>query len=336
LARKAREGDFIEIDSGLIFDVKGFIHPPGRVIAFLRYYPDLNGDRTRDGVTYQKIYSLNARFEYLEKNFPELVRFNKIFDRTLSEVPLSRIKIHHQPSIHLHRLTESRNLDPIEQDIVDLANEIRIDSGIMRKAIGVTGSVLVHLYRPNSDLDLICYGSKASRQAYSALGRLQTDPGSAVESYDEKSLRNLYRFRRRDTEMRYSDFVKVEKRKKLQGIYRGRDYYLRLIRGQAEIKSKYGDLKFKQIGRATVEAVVSDDGESIFTPCRYPIKEVEPLDRQSPLIREIVSYRGRFCEQAKKDESVMASGEVEQVVGKSETYYRLILGNKKNDFLTVI
>ncbi|UCD73032.1 MAG: nucleotidyltransferase domain-containing protein, partial [Candidatus Bathyarchaeota archaeon] len=336
LTGRAQEGDFIETDSGLIFDVKGFIHPPGHVIAFLRYFPDQTGDRTREGITYRKIYSLGARLNYLEENFPELIQYDEIFDRTLSEIPLSRIKIHYQPSVHLHCLAERHGKDPIEQDTVNLANEITEAARIPQKAIGVTGSVLVGLYTPDSDLDLICYGSEASRQVYSTLERLRLDPESAIEPYDEKGLRDLYRFRRKDTEMRYSDFLKVERRKRLQGTYRGRDYYLRLIKDQAEIKSKYGDLRFKQIGRVTIKAVISDDRESIFTPCTYPIKEVKPLDRQSPLIREIVSYRGRFCEQAKKDESIIASGEVEQVVGKSETYCRLILGNRKNDFLTVI
>ena len=336
MAGRAREGDFIETDSGLVFDVKGFMHPPGHVVAFLRYYPDQNGDRTREAVTYRKIYSLEARLNYLKENFPELIRYDKIFGRTLSEIPLSRIKVHYQPSVHLDRLADRQDIDPIEQDTVNLANEITKAAGVPQKAMGVTGSVLVGLYKPDSDLDLICYGSESSRQVYSTLERLLLDPQSAIEPYDEKGLRDLYEFRRKDTEMHYSDFLKVERRKRLQGTYRGRDYYLRLIKDQAEIKTKYGDLRFKQIGRATIEAVISDDRESIFTPCRYPIKEVRPLDKYSPLIREIVSYRGRFCEQAKKDESVIASGEVELVVEKSETYYQLILGNKKNDFLMVV
>jgi hypothetical protein len=33
------EGDFIETYDHLIFDVKGFLHPKDRIIAFLRYVP---------------------------------------------------------------------------------------------------------------------------------------------------------------------------------------------------------------------------------------------------------------------------------------------------------
>jgi len=45
----AREGDLIENLDECIFDVKGLIHPPNRVIAFIRYVPDANGNRERDG-----------------------------------------------------------------------------------------------------------------------------------------------------------------------------------------------------------------------------------------------------------------------------------------------
>ncbi len=48
-----REGDFIETHEGLVFDVKGLVHPPERVIAFLRYYPSPKGKRKRDGKNLQ-------------------------------------------------------------------------------------------------------------------------------------------------------------------------------------------------------------------------------------------------------------------------------------------
>jgi len=40
---RAREGDFLETLEGLIFDVKGLLHPDARVIAYLRYLPDPHG-----------------------------------------------------------------------------------------------------------------------------------------------------------------------------------------------------------------------------------------------------------------------------------------------------
>ena len=46
----AREGDLIEIQDNVIFDVKGLVHPPNRVVAFIRYVPDPNGNRQRNRI----------------------------------------------------------------------------------------------------------------------------------------------------------------------------------------------------------------------------------------------------------------------------------------------
>jgi len=61
---KAREGDFIETSEGLVFDVKGLIHPPNRIIAFLRYFPDKKGERKRNSERYSKVYSLSNGTHY--------------------------------------------------------------------------------------------------------------------------------------------------------------------------------------------------------------------------------------------------------------------------------
>jgi len=336
LPRRAREGDFLETYAGLIFDVKGLMHPPGNVIAFLRYYPDPSGTRVRGGVRYSKVYSLKARLKLLEARFPEFLRYDEVFERTMSEVPVSRIKTHYEPSVYLRALSKRRDLDPVEQDAVDFANEIRREAGILKEAIGVTGSILVQLHGKDSDIDLVCYGSREARLVYSALGRLLEDPGSAIEPYGENGLQKLFTFRREDTELPYSDFVRVEARKKLQGTYRGRDYYVRILKGWIEIPYRYGELRYKPMGRTEITAVVSDDSESIFTPCKYPLREVHVSSGVDLPIREVVSFRGRFCEQAKTGETVEAAGEVERVEGRFGVYYQLILGSHKQDFLKVV
>lgn len=43
---KAREGDIIETKEGIFFDVKGVIHPPEKVVAFIRFIPNIEGDRS--------------------------------------------------------------------------------------------------------------------------------------------------------------------------------------------------------------------------------------------------------------------------------------------------
>ncbi|MEM2880194.1 MAG: hypothetical protein QXU19_06330, partial [Candidatus Bathyarchaeia archaeon] len=85
-------------------------------------------------------------------------------------------------------------------------------------------------------------------------------------------------------------------------------------------------------------AVVVDDSESIFTPCTYKIENVKNVEgpKLQP-IKEIVSFRGRFCEQARKGETVVAQGKIEHVVDRrnGSEYFRLLIGNKPSDFMVL-
>mgnify|MGYP006910769107 CR=1 FL=1 len=84
-------------------------------------------------------------------------------------------------------------------------------------------------------------------------------------------------------------------------------------------------------------AAGADASEAIFTPCVYKIEDVKFVAAQHTvsLPREIVSFRGRFCEQAKEGEKILAKGKIERVVTREgEAYYRLLLG-RSGDFMVV-
>ena len=76
---RAREGDFIETVDNLIFDVKGLVHPPSRVVAYVRYIQNITGERKRRKIAYKKIYSLNEREKLLEKKYPQYLFYDPIF-----------------------------------------------------------------------------------------------------------------------------------------------------------------------------------------------------------------------------------------------------------------
>jgi predicted nucleotidyltransferase len=52
-------------------------------------------------------------------------------------------------------------------------------------------------------------------------------------------------------------------------------------------------------------------------------------------IEEIASFRGRFCEQARKDETIIAQGKVEKITDNRQNResLRLLLGNKPSDYM---
>jgi len=333
---KAREGDFVETFESLIFDVKGLIHPPNRIIAFLRYFPDEKGERKRNSKRYRKVYSLSKRYALLEERFSQYLHYNSIFDETLGEVSVDAVKKHYKPAEKLRELRSSNSLDKLENLALQLAKLVKETANIPWNAIGISGSIMVRLHTPSSDIDPIVYGSENCRKVHSALKSLLSEKNDPLKPYTRKDLKVLFGFRSKDTLMSFEDFVLSESRKALQGKFLHRDYFIRFVKDWSEVDENYGDIRYVNVGYARVEATVVDDSESIFTPCVYRVSDVRVLEGpQIESVEEIASFRGRFCEQARIGEVVIAQGKVEHVLDarQNREYFRLLLGNKPSDHM---
>ena len=338
LGMRAREGDLIKTKDNVIFDVKGLVHPPGKVIAFPRFIPSPTGTRRHQRGMYGKVYNLAERFRYLEENAPDLIVHDPVFDETICEVPFNKIKKHYDPVGKLAKLRTSKRLGDLEKKVVQLAENLKEAANIPCSSVGISGSVLAGLYTAKSDIDPVVYGVDACRKAYAALEDLLNDGDSRFKPYSREELQALFDFRSKDTIMSFEDFARVESRKAFQGKFDGTDYFIRFVKDWSETNEQYGDVCYKNCGYAKITATVADDSEALFTPCTYGIENVKVAEgpRLEP-IREIVSFRGRFCEQAKKGEKIVAQGKVEHVTIKKQgkEYYRIILGNKPSDYMVL-
>ena len=333
---QVREGDLVEDLNGIIFDVKGLVHPSNLVVAFPRFIPDIEGDRKRGPTKYRKVYALTARYELLEKRFPQYLVNDKVFGERLCEVPINSIKHHYRPIRRLQELRVSPQLDSLERRALEFVSLLNESANIPWDALGISGSILAKLHTLTSDIDPIVYGSDDCRKVHSALKLLLSEERSLAKPYrGEKELRVLFDFRSKDTNMSFEDFVRTESRKVLQGKYHRHDYFIRCVKDWNEISEHYGDVEYFNVGYAKIKATVVDASEAIFTPCFYKIENVYVLEGTivKP-ISEIVSFRGRFCEQAEKGEAVVAQGKLERMRSKEgEEHFRLLLGNLPSDFM---
>jgi predicted nucleotidyltransferase len=334
---RAREGDLVRTADNVIFDVKGLLHPPDKIIAFPRYIPNPSGTRGRPGEMYDKIYNLAMRFRFLQMVAPTLLVGDPVFGEKLCEIPKSAITKHYDPIKTLERLRRAKKLQPLEQKAVKLAEELKEASGIPWKSIGISGSVMAGLFTLQSDIDPLVYGSENCRKAYAALQKL-LERKSNFKPYTKDELKALFEFRSKDTFMTFEDFEQVEKRKAFQGKYDGIEYFVRFVKDWNEIKEQYGDVCYEYAGYAKVAAKICDDSEALFTPCTYKIGDIKVL--QGPNlgdIEEVTSFRGRFCEQAKPGETVLVQGKVERVTDKrvNRFYHRIIIGNQPADYMAL-
>jgi len=335
---KAREGDLVETLDSNIFDVKGLVHPPGKIVAFIRFTPDSKGERKRGGVAYRKVYPLQERYSLLREKFPQYLVFDQVFNELMCEVPVNLVKRHYKPVDGLRQLRSRKDLDEVEKQALEFMELLKENAGVSWSKLGVSGSLLVRLHTSASDIDPVVYGSENCHKVYNALKPLMKNPSSAVRPYSQLELKNLFDFRSRDTAMSFEDFVRTESRKVLQGRFQQRDYFVRCVKDWRETTEKYGAVRYQPVGYAKIQAKIVDDSEMIFTPCHYRIDNVETLEgTRVKNLDEIVSFRGRFCEQAREGEVVVARGKVERVRGlRGRECYRLVLGNKMTDFMVPV
>jgi predicted nucleotidyltransferase len=338
----AREGDLIKTKSNVVFDVKGLVHPPNKVIAFPRFIPSPQGTRKGKDTHYGKVYNLGDRFKYLQENHPDLIVFDPVFGETMCEVPMEQITEHYQPTEKLEGLRQTKNLSTLENKALQLATTLKEKSGIPWSAIGISGSIMAGLTTEKSDIDPLVYGVENTRKAYTALQELRKDADSKFKPYSRIELQMLFEFRSKDTQMSFEDFMLVESRKAFQGMFMGTDYFIRFVKDWREVSEQYGDVCYRNSGYAKIRASIADAADSLFTPCTYKLRDVAVIEgsKVAP-IEEIVSFRGRFCEELptnlREPPTVEAKGKVELVTDNrtGDTHYRLIIGNKPSDYMVI-
>ncbi|MGD2247170.1 MAG: nucleotidyltransferase domain-containing protein [Candidatus Methanofastidiosia archaeon] len=336
----AREGDFLESADNLIFDVKGFCHPPDRVISFVRYVPDPTGDRKRKrkrkvinqrlkgkgkeeekeqnkknkkNEIYRKIYALNERYQFLKDNFPEYVYFDPVFQRKLQGVPANRIRKVYNPQEKLQQLLKGTR-DTLEDITVLLCKQIgNINT------MGVSGSVLVGLHTPKSDIDIIVYGEDTCKTAYERLKVLYTRDIISHYTFEQARLKAQFRWGKATDHL-----IAIEQKKVMHGLFKGKEFFFRFIK---EDYVPYGKYQYIPLHKAQLKAEIADDTDSIFTPSCYTICN-SSIDK----VVKLVSLRGRYCEQATKGDTITAKGTIEKVVTADQEYYHMVLG-EPGDYL---
>ncbi|MFQ6087409.1 MAG: hypothetical protein ACE5K0_00710 [Candidatus Methanofastidiosia archaeon] len=316
---KFQEGDFLETKEGLIFDVKGFIHPKDRVISYLRYFPSDEGGRVKDGRRYEKIYDLGKRRNFLKENYPFFLFYDEYFHRELSGVPFKRIKKTYKPRDFLKELSEKENLSDFESETLKLCELISQRSGVDFENLGISGSLLVGLESKTSDIDVLVYGRKNSLKIYKILRELR-DEGTLIPYFGER-LKRICKLR---WEKVTPKLMKMERRKLLHGIFEDREYFLRLLSRE---DFRYSEVEFIPLKKCKVRAKITDDSNGIFTPCSYEVG-----DCSDERIKYLKSFRGRFTEQVFRGDEVFAFGMLEEVRFEKRCYHQLIMGDR-GDFL---
>ncbi len=324
--RGFRDRDFIESTEGLLFCVIGNIHPKDRVIAYLKYVPQLESTVrvkwSRDGVMYGRIlpyYSamgVRRTMEFLREHYPNYIVFDKHRSIEIIGVPRDRVKHHYRPEERLAEIIEEP-MDPLEELAKELISRLSSEAGASLSYFGITGSLLLKIHNlAYSDIDVIVYGRTSSLKLREALKRLYSDEnsefslpkGEVLEAW-ARDIIKIHPLTLREAMLLYSKY------KWNRGLYRNRQFSVHPVKLEHEVSEEWGQKVHKPLGVVEIRARVVDSSDSIFMPATYIVENVKVIEGAEPTkpLTKIVSYEGLYIDLAEPGDEVIARGKLEEV-----------------------
>jgi predicted nucleotidyltransferase len=344
---KPKDRDFFQTQEGMFFCVTGYLHPPDRYTAYLKYVPASSGKWHSGEIAYQRqlpYYHVNnvaQTIRYLEHHYPHYVYDCPVRNIRFSMVPRKDVACYYDPRKRLREVLAGPR-DPLEEEVCGMATEIVACAGVRSSDLGITGSILIGLHNPDfSDIDLLVYGYENARKVQAALHQGQgTNIRPPGKEHDEQwSLRIAERFPLSQEEAHH-----IASRRWNYGFYGERYFSIHPTRTNEEITEEYGDHVYWGLGTARVRAVVVEAEESLFMPATYRVEGVQVIagHPEAAEVRKIVSYEGLYCNVADMGQQVEAYGKLESVDGvlsrlvvgttmsKGEGYVKPIIGEESS------
>jgi predicted nucleotidyltransferase len=327
--RKPKDRDFLRTREGMFFCVTGYLHPPDRYTAYLKYSPTSDGKWADEATAYRRelpyyhVRNVAKTIDYLEEHYPAYVHYCPVRDFQFSMVPRGRVARYYAPEARLRDILRSPQ-DSLEEEVRALTLHMAVGAAIDPTALGVTGSILISLHNPDfSDIDLTIYGLDSARRLREAL-RQSSVP--RVQRLDEQFTAKWSKAIARRFPLTVEEARTFASGRWNYGTYQGRYFSVHPIRSDDEITETYGEHIYRSRGIGRIIATVADASEALFMPAIYRVEDVRLLEGGPEVasVREIVSYEGLYRDVVDADSVIEARGKLETVDGQPR---RLVIGS---------
>lgn len=325
---RARVRDFIYTKDDLFLATTTYLHPKDRILSFLRYIPDADGERSRNGSKYSKVDSKQA-YNFLNDNFPEYLFDCEVTGVEMMGVPAEKVEEILSPVERLTEIMNHPSPDELLLKVIKVATVFQEEAEIGQKHLGISGSVLPGLYDTQvSDIDFVIYGLKNHQKAMETFESLKNDKGSPLRSIADDYWVRLYDKRIKDSTLSYDEFRWYEDRKNNRGVVDGTLFDILATREWDEIQGTFGEETYESCGTVKIEATINDSLAAFDNPAVYQVEDVDIMEGAPTPIKEVASYTHTYSGQAREGERIIARGKLEKVMGK-KTYYRLVVGTTR-------
>ncbi|WP_296858015.1 DNA polymerase subunit beta [uncultured Methanobrevibacter sp.] len=342
--QQVRTRDFIYTSDDLYFASTNYLHPEDKINSFLRYIPDPNGDREKNGKRYRKVGSKEA-YTYLRENHPDYLYFCDVTNVEMMGVPLDKVEKIIKPENRLMGLKktfesgENVKNPKLIKKLMDIADFFHYMADIPYENLGISGSILPGLQKENSsDLDFVVYGLDNHRRAIAAFKENRgkevyikdVDKYITVEGITDDYWDFVYNKRMSDESLTKEEFKWYENRKANRGTIDGTLFDILATKDYSEITGVWGDTVYEPQGIAQIECDIVSALGAYDNPSLYTIENVKLIDGVDFDLSEVVSFTHTYAGEVIDGEHVVAKGKVEKVIVNGETsHYRLVVGTTR-------
>ncbi|MER5969435.1 nucleotidyltransferase domain-containing protein [Streptomyces sp. NPDC002055] len=312
-----RDRDYLLDRSGVIFKVIGDVHPGSHWLGYVKYHPDQRGDRTLFGTTYRQNTVVSKAYGILADR-PECYVYSPAIGCVITGVPCEDVVMHYscrQALATLHETPELLDGSAVSKDLLAIIGWIADqDAG---DVIGVTGSFLVGVAGPRSDIDLVCYGPRGYEAAQGLFAER-----SLIRPYEGEDLTRLYLRRAKYMAGSSFDMLLRQESRKLQGLTAGAGAHINCEPLRADGDRTFHDVIAQEVGQISVLARITDHREGLATPALYGIEVdtviASTIDEPEVFARRIThlrSYLGAYTGAFREGDTVHISGRLVHIQG---------------------
>ncbi|MFX1252972.1 MAG: hypothetical protein ACFFCZ_15300 [Promethearchaeota archaeon] len=338
-----RDRDVIFDLHNRIYVILGYLQPPNRALAFLKYIPTQRDETTLqwkiEETYYRRIFwgTVESVKEGLKENMPSYTVVDPFFGTDLIQVPHKDIKQHFIPEKRLHEIL-LKPRDPLEEKVAFIAELLHTVLKIPYDDLGIAGSILWKGHQPHlSDINMNIYG-------FENAWILQQNYDRLVKEVPAIKLRKIEQWGKTMKRIVDRTPLSLEDVKALY-LRRKEIYYqnegigvMPILRpGVDPLPIKYGTEVFKMDSEnVVIRGEIITDDYSLFMPAIYelaPFKdEIEKIKAFESDVIRILVYDGSFRALFKKYDRVEISGTLQNVLRSADQSIKckqIMIGTKQ-------
>lgn len=317
-----------------IFVTVGHIQPFQRVISYLKYVPDPNGNWVSGGQRYRRVFT--GGVASVLTGIAELPEHYLVHDphlgTVLPEVPMNEIAYYFSPEDRLREIMEYGPSDSLEGTVKLVAEAIHDHLGIDIADLGVTGSISWRAHSPRlSDVNINVYGLRNAWRLQNEFETLTDHPDFRLCTASDWAL-SSERLHERIPSLEVSDISRMFQRRRTICYDRFRITPMPILRPD-ETPIPYGSESYRTVVShpITTRMQVDDNTFGLFLPSIIS-GESEPVPEiNGRRVTRVMIYNGAFRGVVRTGDQVSITGSLQQISKTDDLdlcEYQLMIGTK--------